>query len=68
MKILTKDDKKYQRQAEEYSKVKYQCTCGHKVVIPEWADKQCCSWCGNYVFKSKKDEFKYRMKGIVNNG
>lgn len=56
MKILTKDDKEYQ------------CTCGHKVVIPEWVDKQCCSWCGNYVFKSKKDEFKYRMKGIVNNG
>ena len=48
--------------ANELSKVKYRCRCGHKVIIPKWVDKQLCDWCGNYVFKSKKDEFEYRMK------
>jgi hypothetical protein len=23
-----------------------------------------CSWCGNYVFRDKRDEFKYRLGGI----
>lgn len=54
--------KEHERMSEEYDKVKYQCKCGHKVVIPKWVDKQLCKWCGNYVFKTKEDEFKYRMK------
>ena len=58
MKILT--DKEYKHLTDEYDKVRYQCSCGHKVVIPYNVDKQLCSWCHNYVFKDKKDEFKYR--------
>lgn len=59
-KFLTKQE--YDRMTTEYSKVKYLCKCGRKVVIPSWVDKQLCDWCGRYVFKSKKDEFEYRMK------
>jgi len=59
-KLLT--DAEYQRMSEEYDKVKYPCKCGHRVVIPVWQDKQVCTWCGNYVFKDKKEEFKYRIK------
>ena len=54
--------KEYERMTDEYDKVKYKCKCGHKVVIPKWVDKNICDWCGNYVFKDKKEEFKYRVK------
>ena len=59
-KILT--IKEYKRMTEEYDKVKYMCKCGHKVVISHNKTKSLCDWCGNYVFKDKKDEFKYRVK------
>ena len=58
-KILT--IKEYERMTEEYDKVKYTCKCGRRVVIPKWVKKQLCDWCGNYVFKNKKDEFLYRV-------
>lgn len=56
------NDKEYKRMTEEYDKVKYTCKCGHRVIIPRLVDKQICGWCGQYVFKSKKDEFEYRMQ------
>lgn len=54
-------NKEWKRMTNEYDKVKYQCRCGHRVIIPNNKDKALCSWCNKYVFKSKKDEFKYRM-------
>lgn len=57
-----KDNEEFQRQSDEYAKVKVQCKCGHKTVIPFRVDKQICRWCGHYVFRDKKEEFKYRMK------
>ena len=51
-KLLT--DKEFKRMTEEYDKVKYLCKCGHRVIIPSYVDKQLCNWCGNYVFKDKK--------------
>lgn len=59
-KMLTNAE--YQRMTDEYDKVKYRCKCGYRVVIPVWQDKEICSCCGNYVFKDKREEFKYRMK------
>lgn len=38
------------------------CQCGHSVAIPPHLNKVICSWCNNYVFRTKKDEFEYRMK------
>lgn len=58
--IFTNDE--WKRMQENYDKVKYNCKCGHRSVIPESLDKTVCSWCGNYVFKDKKAEFQYRMK------
>lgn len=59
--VLT--NKEFNNMSNNYAKVKYQCKkCGHKVVIPKWVDKQLCDWCGHYVFKNEKDEFKYRIK------
>ena len=58
--ILTVEE--YKRLTQEEDKVKYKCKCGRRVIIPKWVDKQICSWCGNYVFRNKYDEFKYRVK------
>lgn len=60
MSILS--DEEYERLSREYAKVKYKCNCGHKVIIPAWVDKQLCNWCGNYVYKNKKDEFINKIK------
>lgn len=57
--------KEFKRMTDEYEKVKYICKCGHRVVIPKWVDKQLCDWCGRYVFKDKRSEFKYRIKEII---
>ena len=54
--------KEYERMTDEYDKVKYPCICGHRVIIPYNKDKGICSWCGNYVFKTKQDEFRYRLE------
>ena len=53
---------KFNKLNEELDKVKYKCKCGHRVVIPYFMDKNICSWCHRYVFKSKEDEFKFRLK------
>lgn len=63
-KTLTKEE--YKRLTEEYDKVKYTCSCGHRVVIPYNREKGICSWCHKYVFKNKSDEFKYRLKEKIN--
>lgn len=55
-------DKEYKRMTEEYDKVKYECRCGHRVIISSKRDKCICNWCGSYVFKDKKREFEYRLK------
>ena len=57
--------KEFKRMTDEYEKVKYICKCGHRVVIPKWVDKQLCDWCGRYVFKDKKTEFKYRIMEAI---
>lgn len=59
-KLLT--DEEYKRMTAELDKVKYRCKCGHRVIIYNNREKSVCEWCGNYVFKNKKDEFKYRVK------
>lgn len=43
------------------------CKCGHSVLIPARNDKKICTWCGEYVFRNKQDEFKYRLGEMRNN-
>ena len=54
-------EKEFERMTDEYDKVKYLCKCGHRVIIPQKCEKRLCNWCGHYVFKTKEDEFKYRI-------
>ena len=65
-KIRTKDDEWYQKKMADIDKVKYVCKCSHRVIIPTWADRTLCDWCGKYVYKDKETEFKYMMKGAIN--
>lgn len=63
-KLLT--NKEYNKMSDELDKVKYKCKCGRRSVIHYNEEKTICSWCGRYVFKNKKDEFKYRIKEKMN--
>ena len=63
---FAEDTKRFKRLTQVYDEVKYRCRCGHRVVIPKGVDKQLCDWCNNYVFKTKQDEFKYRLKEKMN--
>jgi hypothetical protein len=65
-KFLSK--KEFDLMTEEYDKVKYRCSCGHRVIIPHWKDKALCSWCHHYVYKDKQIEFKEKMKEKLKNG
>ena len=59
--------KEFERQSDEYDKVKIRCKCGHRVVIPVWVDKQLCKWCGYYVYRNKQLEFKEKLTKKIKN-
>lgn len=61
-------DEEIQKYADEMQKHKYTCKCGHRVYIAHNKDKALCSWCNEYCFKNKEDEFKYRIKEKMNEG
>ena len=52
------------KEIEKYTSVlsdhRVLCKCSHSILIPPEVNKVICSWCGKYVFKDKKEEFKYR--------
>lgn len=47
------------------SKYKVKCKCGHVLIITN-KDKVVCSHCGHYVYKNQKEEFKDRMRRVLN--
>lgn len=46
----------------DITKSRVKCSCGKSILLPPKTDRTICSWCGNYVFKDKDTENKYRMK------
>lgn len=38
------------------------CKCGHRIRFFSGRDRIICNFCGNYVYKNKKSEFKYKLK------
>ena len=38
------------------------CRCGHTLEFWHGETKILCNWCGTFVFKNKKEEFKSKMK------
>lgn len=43
------------------------CKCGHVVTILSRYRREICSYCGRYVYLSKKDEFLHQLKrkGVI---
>lgn len=50
-----------QKIMEAQQKLKVTCSCGHRVLIPKFLKKAICDWCGHWVYKDKKDEFKEKL-------
>lgn len=50
-----------------YEKNRYYCSCGHSVFIPPTSTRTFCTYCGHWIFKNKRDEFKYRLKEKLRN-
>lgn len=44
---------------------KVKCRCGHSMAFPYDKEKMVCSWCGRYVYKSKKIEFEETLKSKI---
>lgn len=47
--------------SDSQTKASIKCNCGHTILMPTKKDKIVCDWCGEYVFKDKETEFRYRM-------
>ena len=50
---------KFMDKLQDYT---YTCSCGHRIVIGGGKSKEICYWCGRYVYKDKKEEFKERLE------
>ncbi len=49
-------------------KNRFYCSkCGHTVVMMPITKKKMCTWCGTWVFRDKREEFKYRVKEGIRN-
>lgn len=44
---------------------KVKCKCGHTIIIIK-RDKVLCNFCGHYVYRNKKEEFKDKMRSLIN--
>ena len=65
---MKKDRRKFENPTkflDKYVQNKVKCKCGKTVEFWTSNKKVVCDWCGNYVFRTKKDEYDYRMKGLL---
>ena len=46
----------------ELEKLKVQCDCGHKVVMPVYLDTMICDYCGRKIRNNTKSYFMYKMR------
>lgn len=35
--------------------------CGHSMLFQNRTKRRMCKWCGHWAYKSKEDEFKYKI-------
>ena len=38
------------------------CKCGHRVLFQVQTDRIICTYCGNWVYRTPKLEFEYKLK------
>jgi len=39
------------------------CKCGHSLFFQR--NRMICTWCGRFVFKNKKEDFKYTLNRLL---
>lgn len=49
------------KRANDISKVRHLCKCGHSVIIPAKLDFIYCSHCNRIVYKNEKAKFKHKL-------
>lgn len=59
---MIKTEEEMSRYLNEIAKNSYPCSCGHKVLMNYKQNKKLCSWCGRYVYKNKRDEFREKLE------
>lgn len=53
--MTKKEDTRY---FDERTKYKVKCKCGHSILMQPTIEKKLCSWCGYYIYREQKVEFK----------
>ena len=53
--MTIKEDARYFRERTDNT---VKCKCGHSVAMKPTTKKKLCTWCGNYIYREAKDEFK----------
>lgn len=38
------------------------CKCGHRILFKKSTRRVICTWCGNWCYKNRIDEFKDKLK------
>lgn len=44
---------------------KVRCKCSHTMYMPYNVNKVVCNYCGNFVYKNKREEFKDTLKKVL---
>ena len=57
-----KSYREIERDSHKIQDYMIKCKCSHTMLFTGNRDRLCCSHCGNYVYKDKKTEIKYKMK------
>ena len=60
-KYLDRDPKSFSKREKNQSDNKIACKCGHRILMG-LEERKVCNWCGNYVYRNKEIEFKYKLK------
>ena len=67
---MKKDRKKFENPTKYTMKDvdnKVKCKCGKTIEFWTNDNKVICDWCGNYCFRTPKDEFKFRLEQRLKN-
>ena len=68
---IEKSDNRYKkirelwREDDIFFNYKVRCKCSHTIIIPHNVDKVLCTYCGYYVYRNKKLEFKNKLKELL---
>ena len=62
------EDKRYktykeiEKEDHVFAEYKVKCKCSHVVIMPYRHKRVLCDFCGSWIYRDKKDEFKDRLR------